>query len=102
MAPQALRALIALLATASFSQYAFAAPTGTSTAAAPTALLGYNPDNVVKNDDADIKYTLVPGQTDSAVVGAHLDFNNVENPQPVSLRVEYPLPPEFLWITRPR
>ncbi|TVY40836.1 Oxalate decarboxylase [Lachnellula subtilissima] len=84
MAPKALRALTALLASASFSQYAFAAPTGTSTAAVPTALLGYNPANVVKNDDTDdIKYTLVPGQTDAAVVGTYLDFTNVENPQPI-------------------
>ncbi|TVY14610.1 Oxalate decarboxylase OxdC [Lachnellula arida] len=85
MAPKALRvrALMALLATASFSQYTFAAPTGTSTAAVPTTLLGYNPANVVNNDDTDIEYSLVPGQTDSAVVGAYLDFNNVENPQPI-------------------
>jgi len=97
MAPKALHTLTALLASASFSQYAFAAPTGTSTAAVPTALLGYNPANVVKNDDTDdIKYTLVPGQTDAAVVGTYLDFTNVENPQPVSLRVEFDLPPEFL------
>ena len=102
MAPKALRALAVLLATASFSQYIVAAPTGTSTAAAPTALLGYNPANGVKNEDTDdIKYTLVPGQTDSAVVGAYLDFNNVENPQPVSLQVRYVLSPKVLQNIRP-
>jgi hypothetical protein len=86
MAPKALCSLAALLATASFFQNASTAPTGTSTAAAPTALLGYNPANGVINEDTDnIKYTLVPGQTDSAVIGAFLDFNNVENSQPVSL-----------------
>jgi len=88
MAPKFLQALAVLLATGSSSQFALAAPTGASTAAAPTALLGYNPSNVVVNADTDdIEYTLVPGQTDSAVVGAYLDFNNVENPQPVSLQV---------------
>jgi len=84
MAPKFLQALAVLLATGSSSQFALAAPTGASTAAAPTALLGYNPSNVVVNADTDdIEYTLVPGQTDSAVVGAYLDFNNVENPQPI-------------------
>lgn len=86
MAPQInSRALAALLALASFQQLAFAAPTGTtSTAPAATGLLGYNPSNTVKNEDTDnIQYSLVPGQTDSAVIGAYLDFNNVEHPQPI-------------------
>lgn len=87
MTPKTLSSLAALLATASFSQYAFAAPTGTSSAPAPTALLGYNPANGVKNEDTDaMSYTPVPGQTDAAVVGAFLDFTDVENPQPVSLQ----------------
>lgn len=86
MAPQtSSKVLTALLALASFQQLAFAAPTGTtSTAPAATGLLGYNPSNTVKNEDTDnIQYSLVPGQTDSAVIGAFLDFNNVEHPQPI-------------------
>ncbi|TVY60884.1 Oxalate decarboxylase OxdC [Lachnellula suecica] len=84
MANKAFHSLAVLLATASFSHYTSAAPTGTSTAAAPTALLGYNPANVVVNADTDdIQFAFVPGQTDSAVVGAYLDFNNAENPQPI-------------------
>jgi len=62
----------------------FAAPTGTSSAAAPTALLGYSPTNTVINEDTDaISYSLVPGQTDSATIGEYLDFNNVKHPQPI-------------------
>lgn len=61
-----------------------AAPTGTSSAAAPTALLGYNPANVVINENTDdIPYSLVPGQTDAATIGAYLDFDGVPNPQPI-------------------
>jgi len=75
---------VLLLAIASLEQYAIAAPTGTSSAAAPTSFLGYNPANGVKNEDTDaISYSLVPGQTDAATVGAYLDFNNAENPQPI-------------------
>jgi hypothetical protein len=81
------RSLAALLLTiASLEQRALTAPTGTSSAAAPTAnsLLGYNPANAVINDDTDaISYSLVPGQTDAATVGPPLDFSTVENPQPI-------------------
>jgi hypothetical protein len=85
MAPQSrLKLASVLLAIASFSHLTFAAPTGTASATAPSSLLGYNAANVVKNENTDdIPYSLVPGQTDSAVVGAFLDFNNVQNPQPI-------------------
>jgi hypothetical protein len=74
----------ALLVVASFTHFSLAAPTGTASAAAPSSLLGYNPSNTVKNEDTDaISYTLVPGQTDTAVIGAFLDFNNVQHPQPI-------------------
>ncbi|RDL34404.1 RmlC-like cupin [Venustampulla echinocandica] len=79
------RTLIAfLLATTSFPCSLLAAPTGTYTAPAPTSLLGFNPANgVVNADPKNIKFTLAPGQTDSAVIGAPLDFNNAKNPQPI-------------------
>lgn len=53
--------------------------------AAPTGdLLGFNPSNVVINEDTDnIDYELAPGQTDAATIGAYLDFNNIKNPQPI-------------------
>lgn len=64
--------------------YALAAPTGTSSSAPPESLLGYNPDNVVINANTDdIQYELAPGQTDAANIAPILDFNNIENPQPI-------------------
>jgi oxalate decarboxylase family bicupin protein len=73
-----------VLALASF-QYTSAAPTGTVSASQPESLLGYSPDNIVINQDTDdFPYSLVPGQTDSANIGAPLDFNAVEtDPQPI-------------------
>ncbi|KAH8775761.1 RmlC-like cupin domain-containing protein [Hyaloscypha sp. PMI_1271] len=73
-----------LLAIASFTHLTLSAPTGTASAAAPSSLLGYNAANKVINEDTDdISYTLVPGQTDTAVIGAFLDFNNQAHPQPI-------------------
>jgi hypothetical protein len=73
-----------LLAISGLQQYAFAAPTGTSSSPAPESLLGYNPDNVVINGYTDnIQYELAPGQTDTANIAPILDFNNIENPQPI-------------------
>jgi hypothetical protein len=73
-----------LLCLANFEQYASAAPTGTASASPPESLLGYNPDNVVINANTDdIQYEFAPGQTDSANIGPILDFNNIENPQPI-------------------
>jgi hypothetical protein len=73
-----------LLAMASFTNLTFSAPTGTASAAPPSSLLGYNAANKVINEDTDdISYTLVPGQTDTAVIGAFLDFNNQAHPQPI-------------------
>jgi hypothetical protein len=73
-----------LLAIASLDQATLAAPTGTSSAAAPTSLLGYNPANTVKNENTDdIDYQLAAGQTAAANIGAYLDFNTVQNPQPI-------------------
>jgi hypothetical protein len=65
---------------------AASAPTGSSSTATPTtnSLLGYNPANGVINVDTDnIQYSLAPGQTDAATIGAPLDFSNIEHPQPI-------------------
>jgi hypothetical protein len=73
-----------LLTIASLEQATLAAPTGTSSATAPTSLLGYNPANTVKNENTDdIEYQLAAGQTAAANIGAYLDFNTVQNPQPI-------------------
>lgn len=73
-----------LLTIASLDQATLAAPTGTSSATAPTSLLGYNPANTVKNENTDdIDYQLAAGQTAAANIGAYLDFNTVQNPQPI-------------------
>ncbi|TEY81691.1 hypothetical protein BOTCAL_0032g00340 [Botryotinia calthae] len=66
-----------LLITFFLKQSILAAPTG-------DPLLGYNPSNVVINQDTDnVDYELAPGQTDPANVGAYLDFSTIENPQPM-------------------
>jgi hypothetical protein len=75
-----------VLLSASISRHiVYGAPTGTSSAATPTSpLLGYNAANGVVNQDTDkISFKLVPGQTDAATIGASLNFNDVENPQPI-------------------
>lgn len=85
MAPQShLKLASTLIAIATLTHLALSAPTGTASAAAPSSLLGYNAANKVINQDTDdIQYTLVPGQTDAATIGAFLDFNNVQHPQPI-------------------
>ncbi|EHK97143.1 putative Oxalate decarboxylase oxdC [Glarea lozoyensis 74030] len=74
------------LAALLFATLGASAPTGSSSTATPTtnSLLGYNPANGVVNVDTDnIQYSLAPGQTDAATIGAPLDFSNIENPQPI-------------------
>ncbi|KAH8654063.1 RmlC-like cupin domain-containing protein [Tricladium varicosporioides] len=87
MAPSILFKSITLTLTSLLSiPHVLSAPTGTPTIPSQPSLLGYNPSNTVINQDTDQVpggYTLVPGQTDSATVGAYLDFNNVKNPQPI-------------------
>lgn len=84
MAPLSALTALLVLTIASFEEYAFAAPTRTASASSPESLLGYNPDNVVLNQDTDdIQYELAPGQTDAADIAPILDFNNVKNPQPI-------------------
>jgi hypothetical protein len=74
------------LAAVLFATFAASAPTGSSTTPTPTdsSLLGYNPGNGVVNVDTDnIPYSLAPGQTNAATIGAPLDFSNIEHPQPI-------------------
>jgi hypothetical protein len=74
------------LAAVLFASLVASAPTGTSSTPAPTdsSLLGYNAANGVINVDTDkIPYSLAPGQTNAATIGAPLDFSNIQHPQPV-------------------
>lgn len=48
------------------------------------ALLGYSlTERVASESKPDIKYTLLPGQKEDAKIGSYLDFENVNNPQPI-------------------
>lgn len=47
-------------------------------------LIGYSPsEKVGSTTTPDIKYSLLPGQTNDPDIGTWLDFSNVENPQPI-------------------
>lgn len=73
------------------------AATGTSSAAAPTSLLGYNPANTVINENTDnIDYQLAAGQTEAANIGPYLDFNTVTNPQPIRGTVSHSIEAQTL------
>ncbi|GLI78289.1 hypothetical protein PoHVEF18_006599 [Penicillium ochrochloron] len=48
------------------------------------ALVGYSAtEQVASGSKPDIKYTLLPGQKEDPKIGSYLDFENVENPQPI-------------------
>ena len=48
------------------------------------SLLGFDAGNGVVNENTDNeKVQLAPGQTDSATIGAYLDFSNIADPQPI-------------------
>lgn len=48
------------------------------------ALVGYSPsEKVASGSKPDIKYSLLPGQKVDSDIGGYLDFENVENPQPI-------------------
>lgn len=50
----------------------------------PPELLGYNPSNVLSKEDTHaVNYSPVPGQKQSANIGAYLNFENSNNPQPI-------------------
>lgn len=48
------------------------------------ALVGYSSaGRIDSGTQPDIKYSLLPGQTVSPDIGAYLDFEKVDNPQPI-------------------
>lgn len=48
------------------------------------ALIGYSAtEKVATGSKPDIKYSLLPGQKEDPDIGSYLDFENVENPQPI-------------------
>lgn len=48
------------------------------------ALVGYSAtEQVTSGSKPDIKFTLLPGQKEDPKIGSYLDFENVENPQPI-------------------
>lgn len=47
-------------------------------------LIGYSPTNTISNEDTEtISYQLAPGQTDAADLGVILNFEDIDNPQPI-------------------
>ncbi|PKX99282.1 putative oxalate decarboxylase [Aspergillus novofumigatus IBT 16806] len=46
-------------------------------------LLGYSSSNTITEQSTEVKYTLVTGQKDDANNGVYLDFEGVDNPQPI-------------------
>ncbi|KAJ5274085.1 hypothetical protein N7478_009210 [Penicillium angulare] len=48
------------------------------------ALVGYSTtENIASGTQPDIKYSLLPGQKENPDIGSYLDFENVDNPQPI-------------------
>lgn len=77
--------LTALLLTIKFS---IAAPAAAVPSSNPLrggeGLIGYSPTNTISNENTEtISYELAAGQTDAANLGVYLNFENVENPQPI-------------------
>ncbi|EED13345.1 oxalate decarboxylase, putative [Talaromyces stipitatus ATCC 10500] len=67
---------------------ALAAPAAPSAATNPLRgdenLIGYSSTNTISNENTEtISYQLAPGQTEAAIVGLYLDFDDVEDPQPL-------------------
>lgn len=47
-------------------------------------LIGYSPTNTISDENTEtISYQLAAGQTDAADLGVYLNFDDVENPQPI-------------------
>lgn len=73
---------LSILAFTSHVGTGFAAPVATASSLSP--LLGYSPSNTLVNENtSNIQYSLAPGQTADANIGAYLDFENIANPQPI-------------------
>jgi hypothetical protein len=48
------------------------------------SLVGYSPSEPSASKTApDIKYSLLPGQKEDPKIGSYLDFEKVDNPQPI-------------------
>ncbi|KAJ5081245.1 hypothetical protein N7456_013483 [Penicillium angulare] len=48
------------------------------------ALVGYSTtEKIASGTQPDIKYSLLPGQTENPDIGSYLDFEKVDNPQPI-------------------
>ncbi|KAM0101350.1 hypothetical protein ACP6JE_004068 [Aspergillus fumigatus] len=48
-----------------------------------TDLRGYSSSNTITEQSTEVKYTLVTGQKEDAKNGVYLDFEGVDNPQPI-------------------
>ncbi|GCB27764.1 oxalate decarboxylase OxdC [Aspergillus awamori] len=87
MKPSTLYSSLPWVITSLFTVAVHGAPTGTKSnppLRGSENLLGYSASNTVTDQSTDdIPYVPVPGQTDSADLGVYLDFDDVENPQPV-------------------
>ncbi|KAG2420260.1 hypothetical protein HFD88_005061 [Aspergillus terreus] len=81
--------LSALTLLALLAETGAAAPTARDSAGNPPLrgsedLLGYSASNKLSpHSTEDIKYTLASGQKDDADLGVYLDFETVDNPQPI-------------------
>ncbi|GES64932.1 oxalate decarboxylase [Aspergillus terreus] len=81
--------LFALTLLALLAETGAAAPTARDSAGNPPLrgsedLLGYSASNKLSpHSTEDIKYTLASGQKDDADLGVYLDFETVDNPQPI-------------------
>lgn len=61
-----------------------ASPTPSGSLRGSNSLAGYSSSNQLTEENTDaIKYQLVPGQTDDAVLGEYLDFEENPLPQPI-------------------
>lgn len=48
------------------------------------SLVGYSStENLATGTKPDLNYSLLPGQTEDPKIGTYLDFQKVENPQPI-------------------
>jgi hypothetical protein len=81
---QSIITLTAILLTIRTSIAAPAAAASSNPLRGGENLIGYSPTNTISNENTEtISYQLAPGQTDAADLGVYLDFNDVENPQPI-------------------
>ncbi|QGA18862.1 hypothetical protein EYB26_006547 [Talaromyces marneffei] len=81
---QGITTLAGVLLTFKLATAAPAAPAFSNPLRGGENLIGYSPTNTISNENTEtISYQLAPGQTDTADLGVYLDFDGVENPQPI-------------------